>query len=777
MFARKNTWMLRLIHNGKTVHELPLAEMKDGFTLGRGSACDWKFPTEDRLVSTKHAAIECKRGQWALVDTGSKNGIYADGQRVERCALTPGVLINIGQCELRVVDQEAKKGGESVARVAQTECHRLEPLNRPPGVEFFVRQKPLKGKDWIDVTEKEFRVGSDPSCELCIQDPHVSRIHAVFSQNEHGFFLTPRETTNPTNVNRERALPGVKQLMQDGGIVSIACYDFRFLDKHVKHTRSYLWLKIAAVMVTVGMLCACYGIYQSIKPSTAQLIHRAGILASEERFPEAKAALEEATHARGAVKYQQRRGELMDQLTVWEQTSTNWQNVRESLKNRRWSDAVRRLSLMRVERMENWNWNDKSALAARQQALTIKEALDVFVTAQALMNAADRKTDNVIATRDRLTGLLEGGMLDGEPLFESFLEDAAQTRDKLSADLEQHLRYERALAQLDSQNANFDVLIVELTDLSTNATEWVSRRVLGVLDPVRKLQVVSAGLRKNMRAVHELTFTNVVKTLPWPTPDECSVHPNLGVQRTHLEKSNNAILESARQVEHLMSTFQRMGINPPQMPSVIQQATDRVRWDGVFACGVLKGKIPNRMRSEPMDDYDRLLGIESFYEVLFAMPEKTGEEGMTSLEFTPELVTLRQQFAQFQVFVDYMKRDAWLVQSEGILAQTTAFCEKMLEERDKLVAWLANTGDMKTLPRRSLIGRGAALYLAPEGMFEVSARDKLADDFKRFRAMIQQQSQAFDGATPEESIRIRDRILEEGLPGDPVVRRMWAKKE
>ncbi len=61
----------------------------------------------------------------------------------------------------------------------------------------------------------------------------------------------------------------------------------------------------------------------------------------------------------------------------------------------------------------------------------------------------------------------------------------------------------------------------------------------------------------------------------------------------------------------------------------------------MFACGVLKGKLPNRMRREPADDYDRLLGVESFYEVLYTQPETTGEDAMVSLAFTPELVTLR----------------------------------------------------------------------------------------------------------------------------------------
>ncbi len=126
-----------------------------------------------------------------------------------------------------------------------------------------------------------------------------------------------------------------------------------------------------------------------------------------------------------------------------------------------------------------------------------------------------------------------------------------------------------------------------------------------------------------------------------------------------------------------------------------------------------------------------------------------------------------------------MKKDAWVAQGEGVLAQTKTFCERMLSERDKLVAWLYRSGDMETSPRSSLIGRCAALYLAPDGMYDTQVRIKLAADFKRFRAAIQKMNQAYDGASssPEESIRIRDRILSEGLPGDSVVRRMWAKKE
>ena len=149
---------------------------------------------------------------------------------------------------------------------------------------------------------------------------------------------------------------------------------------------------------------------------------------------------------------------------------------------------------------------------------------------------------------------------------------------------------------------------------------------------------------------------------------------------------------------------------------------------------------------------------------------------MESLDLLPEIVTLKRCFAQFKVFVDYVERNGWQG-SGGALADNVAFCQRMLDERDKLAAWLYRTGDMATTPRRSLIGRAAALYLAPDGMFDESARDKLAKDFRTFSSGIQKLKQAYDGAAPEQQIRLRDRILDEGIPGDPVVRAMWGKKK
>ena len=763
MLSSKNKVLVKLSFQGKVVYEMPLAEVKDGFVLGRGKACDWVFPEGDRLISSKHAVIERRLGQWTLTDAGSRNGVYVLGKKVAQVRLAPGVTVNVGQCELTVT--AVADAGQEGVRAARTQYHRLEALNGP-----------RKG-EWIDIKSTVFRVGSDPSCELCLADSHVSRLHAELSQDARDCFLVAEKTTNPTRVNREPAVPGVRRMLRDGDVVTFAIHDFRFLDKHVKHTQSFMWLKVAASVLTLVALLSGYAIYMLASDSAGALLRQARSLAEDSQFERAELALEKAIHAREYPRYKKEHGALVEQVAVWKRTEADWRAIKDAMETRRWEDAVRRLSMVRCERMENWNWNTKAALDARRQAMAAKEMLDAFILGRAMTNAVERNIENVVSVRDRLSSVMRNSGVAGEKLFAPFLEDAGQVCNVLSSDVEQYNRLEGALAKLDSQNVDFETLTADLRDISARATPWVSRRVPSVLDPAEKLQAVAAGLRENVKAVHALAFDKIVKALPWPTPDECSVHPKLGLQRTYLEKSNAVILDGARQTEHFMVTFKRMGVVPPQVPGVIQQALDPARWDGVFACGILQKKIPNRMRSEPADDYDRLLGVESFYEMLLALPEKTGEDALETLEFTPELVTLRRMFSQFRVFLDYVKKDAWLAGGEGALAQMAAFCTQMLESRDRLVEQLVRSGDMAADPRRSLIGRGAASYLAPEALFNETARMKLAEDFRRFRNTIQALNQAYDNAAPEEAIRIRDKILAEGLPGDPVVRKMWAKRD
>jgi len=80
---------LTLSYNGHHVDAT-----KERFVLGR-SKTQADLVLEDPNVSRQHAAIERVGNDWVLVDLGSTNGCYIDGQRVSRRNIADGDVIEI----------------------------------------------------------------------------------------------------------------------------------------------------------------------------------------------------------------------------------------------------------------------------------------------------------------------------------------------------------------------------------------------------------------------------------------------------------------------------------------------------------------------------------------------------------------------------------------------------------------------------------------------------------------------------------------------------------
>jgi predicted component of type VI protein secretion system len=68
--------------------------LADGAVLGRSMECDVFVP--DAFVSREHCAFEHTDAGWAIVDTGSSNGIWVRGQRVTRHQLQQDDIVEIG---------------------------------------------------------------------------------------------------------------------------------------------------------------------------------------------------------------------------------------------------------------------------------------------------------------------------------------------------------------------------------------------------------------------------------------------------------------------------------------------------------------------------------------------------------------------------------------------------------------------------------------------------------------------------------------------------------
>jgi len=66
--------------------------------LGRGTDCDLRLV--DPGVSRHHAELRVEDGQVVLVDLGSTNGTFVNGQPVRRVALTDGTHVTLGRTTL-----------------------------------------------------------------------------------------------------------------------------------------------------------------------------------------------------------------------------------------------------------------------------------------------------------------------------------------------------------------------------------------------------------------------------------------------------------------------------------------------------------------------------------------------------------------------------------------------------------------------------------------------------------------------------------------------------
>jgi pSer/pThr/pTyr-binding forkhead associated (FHA) protein len=82
--------------------------------IGRADYNDLVLP--DDSVSTVHAKLQRREGIWVIVDAGSTNGTYADGERVsDEAPLPPGALLRFGEVRafFEPVDQDQPVQGGS----------------------------------------------------------------------------------------------------------------------------------------------------------------------------------------------------------------------------------------------------------------------------------------------------------------------------------------------------------------------------------------------------------------------------------------------------------------------------------------------------------------------------------------------------------------------------------------------------------------------------------------------------------------------------------------
>jgi len=747
---------LRLEFRGKVLHEKSDFSAADTITIGRSAECVWVIPPEDNVASGHHAVIVMHNGRLCLRDTGSRNGIFYKAKRIQEKILAPDDKFSIGSCTLFV---------ERV-RSARTAPHELVFLNTERKGETLKLELP------------KMVAGSAPGGDIVIDEQLVSQKHAEFSSKADGCWLRDLGSKNGTFVNGTRLSPSTERLLADDDVVSISFVDFKFVDGRVEHSRIRIWYSLGIVAATIFIVLLVNLVWMGLRSSSDSCLDSARTAAAAERFDLAREHLKESRTRRGAENNEVAYNELVQSVSVWENIHRNWALARTALASGNWVEASRILGMITDADPNVWGWNDTTAPSMRKEVFTVKKLLDAYLLTEASMrddrnrnNLAElKRATEVIADMERLFAQ------KSPPYLKKLLTDSAALRRQVDANLSYLEKLESILARIESESDNLAMIIGDLDELKQHAEPNIRIRIENCMVPLSMLQRTGKQIKQAMLMVRQLEFSGLNAVRPdWPTLEQCAVNANIATLRKNQERQLAHILAVAANLRPLVAELNKCGLtDETELPQCVAVFRDGKVMAKVLACDAFDSRMPSRLRTEPAGEYDRLLGIEGFFEFIYALPAPFDRSVYAEYQFTPEILKFRDLLSAIRAFRTFsgQKQHEWLYGGAfmRLHERATLVTESArLLAKEFMAAAPAN-------PRERVLCKAIAIFLwegdAPEG--EV---DRLVREFKGLRSPLIKLGREYNTAPVEEKIRIRDEILRQGLPGDPVTRRMWGFKK
>ena len=752
--------LLRLEHNGRIIHELSSGAISGEIVIGRSHSCTWPVPKEDTVASSRHAALFRKGKAVWLKDLESSNGTFCGGKKIKKKKLALRDKVGIGNCVL-CVEPEPGVEGKALSEVV-------------------VRSGKARGQK-KQLVPPVFTIGSDPSSNLVFLDLLVSRRHAEISVKEDGScWIRDLGSKNGSSVNGMPLRDDKERLLKDGDRIAFSHLEIEFHDGAVKRSNKQAWLRLGILAMTLVAGLSSYQAYQKARPSAETFIRNARRLAAQENFSAAAQEVNKASNARHAASNQVTLEELRRLLGVWGNTVSLWQRSQQALEKGKWTQVSRDLGMLQATKKDAWEWNEK-AVEEKENAFRAKDMLDALLRAEASIGREDIGFDVLVEDHDGVVKAL-AGLGEKTPPYLALLKTELEMVEARQAGLlGESQAFESALDALKQDTPIYSEIVSAVGQACVSKEEGLKRRAQVVQPAVQALARSFNLLTSMSQQVKEMEIQKALaEDLLLPSTDTCAIDPRLSQARQTIEKNHQNLKLKTGQLGLLFGEIEkrigREGDNPPEMIVLQDQAV----MSKVLACDSLDAPLPRRSRKEPLGEYDRVLGVEEFYEHLAALPEAMNPVMVADLSFVPVLAQARDVLQRIDTLTAFMMKpdNQWM--NAGKLAQQMTRLNAILIRREGLVRAYVSQAETAT-GRAALIAGGIVVRLsgksAPVMIKGQPCEAWLAAELKSQRSVLQRLSGEYNLADPARQIAIRNEILKSGLPGDPVVRNMWSKRD
>jgi ABC transport system ATP-binding/permease protein len=195
--------------------------VRDDYSIGRAEENTVRLT--ERNISRRHARLTKPRDQWLLLDLGSYNGCYVNGQRVnEKHEIVHGDLVQLGDYRLQVLDDSIVEPVTFDKAVTLPAAPRSQALLGQPDRLVMVAG-PSVGAEFPFTQDRPLIVGRGEECDVPINHPSVSRVHAEVRPLGAGRYeIVDRESANGVRVNGvelPRTLLDARDMIELGDVI------------------------------------------------------------------------------------------------------------------------------------------------------------------------------------------------------------------------------------------------------------------------------------------------------------------------------------------------------------------------------------------------------------------------------------------------------------------------------------------------------------------------------------------------------------------------------
>ncbi len=190
---------------------------KERYDLGQtlvnlGRAPENSIVIAESKVSRLHAQLNWVNDDWEVVDLGSSNGTFVNGERIERRRIAPGDTIQIGDSTLRYELGAAEPAAADAAITIDDEgdldktladatvAVKLSQIDLP---RLAVRM-PGRPTWELALDGDEFTIGRNTTNDIIVDLPQISRLHARLVRRGDHFVLKDNDSSNGTWLGSTR---------------------------------------------------------------------------------------------------------------------------------------------------------------------------------------------------------------------------------------------------------------------------------------------------------------------------------------------------------------------------------------------------------------------------------------------------------------------------------------------------------------------------------------------------------------------------------------------